>query len=97
MISYTIRKGVLLTSICGEYLLVADRDARRNCPYVRRINETAAFLWKRLEDSASETDLIQALIDGYGISEYDAKSAVEGYLGQLDRNGYLLTDQRGNI
>ena len=94
MISYSTRKGVLLTNICGEYLLVADREARRYCSYVRRVNDTAAFLWKRLEGCASETDLILALIKEYGISEGDAQSAVKGYLEQLDRNGYLLTEER---
>lgn len=89
---YSTREGVLLTDICGEYLLVADLNARKKCPYVRHINKTAAFLWNELEDTASEAELISALQSEYRISEEDARFAVEGYLKQLKENGYLVTE-----
>ena len=93
MISYHTRSGVLLTHICGEYLLVADRDARQTCPYVRHINETAALLWKMLERSASADELISELCSEYQIDEPQAEAAVKGYLEQLKQHGYLLTEE----
>lgn len=40
---YQIRPGVVLSEVCGEYLLLATMEASRYCPYVYQINETAAF------------------------------------------------------
>ena len=89
---YRTREGVLLTDICGEYLLVADLNARKMCPYVRHINKTAAFLWNELEGTASEAELISALQSEYKISEEEARFAVIGFLKQLEEKGYLVTE-----
>ena len=46
---YKARAGAVLTTVCGEYLLVTVRALRGVCPYVTKLSESSAFLWSRLE------------------------------------------------
>ena len=86
------RKGVLLTQICGQYLLVADRNARKICPYVRHVNETGALIWKMLESGAEDEAIIISLKESYDLPEEEAASAVGFFLEQLTSSGYLKTE-----
>ena len=67
---YKTRKGIVLTSICGQYVLVAAKKARENCPYVTQINETAADCWRLLENGSTSEALAAHLLE-----EYDAEDA----------------------
>ncbi len=93
---YKTRKGIVLTSICGQYVLVAAKKARENCPYVTQINETAADCWRLLENGSTSEALTTYLIE-----EYDAEDASlvkedvdrlletyleEGYITQTEEN-----------
>ena len=49
---YETRPGVVLTNICGEYMLLAAKAAREYCPYMTQLNESSAFLWRLLESGA---------------------------------------------
>ena len=56
---YVTRPGVVLTSICDEYMLLAAKAAREHCPYMTQLNESSAFLWRRLEQGADPDALEQ--------------------------------------
>lgn len=93
MTVYHTRPGVLLTDICGEYMLVAALKAREHCPYVCQINETAAFLWKRLETGATADQLTAELLKEYELSEETAKEETLRFLETLKEQGYLTTEE----
>ena len=65
---YRTRTGIVLTSVCGQHVLVAAKEARENCPYVTKINETAAFCWRLLENGSTCSQLADRLME-----EYDAE------------------------
>lgn len=93
---YKTRPGVVLTSICGEYFLVAAESARVFCPYVMEINETSAFLWRHLMSGADLPQLEAAVAEEYEIDEPDlACSAIRGFIDQLTELNYLLEEEQG--
>ncbi len=90
---YKTRPGVVLTEICGEYVLVSARALLDLCPYVTQINETSAFLWKRLETGASAEQLVSAAAEEYEIEDPEALvSAIDDFLQQMQDLNYLLTE-----
>ncbi len=96
MTCYKTRSGVVLTSICGEHVLVAASTARQYCPYVTELNETSAFLWRRLSSGVSLESLMAALGEEYELDDpAAARQAVEAFLRQMLELNYLLTEEQG--
>ena len=95
MMVYRRRKGVILAKICGEYLLVASREAREYCPYVNQVNETAALLWELLEKGAGMDELMKRLRERYEMPEDEAaRRQVEDFLNILVKNGYVIAEEK---
>lgn len=93
---YFTRPGVVLTPICGEYLLVSAKGVREFCPYVTQVNETSAFLWERLESGASFEELFSAVEAEYEIDDPEMlKSEINGFLSQMVESGYLIEETEG--
>ena len=47
------------------------------------LNETGAFLFRRLQQETSREELIQALLEEYEVDEATAGQAVDGFLEKL--------------
>jgi hypothetical protein len=96
MTRYKTRPGVVLTAICGEYVLVAASAAQEHCPYVTELNETSAFLWERLRRGADLEDLMTALGEEYELDDPEAvRQAVDAFLQQMLELNYLLPEEQG--
>lgn len=90
---YVTRPGVVLTSICDEYMLLAAKAAREHCPYMTQLNESSAFLWRRLEQGSDPDALEQAVSEEYELADpADAREAIRGFLDQMLQLGYLLRE-----
>ena len=92
--TYRTRAGVVLASVCGEYVLVGTEEARRYCPYITRINETSAFLWERLTEGSDPDRLKAAVLEEYEVEDpEEASRAIDAFLEELDGNGYLVHEE----
>ena len=90
---YRTRPGVILTSICGEYLLLAAKAAREHCPYMTQLNESSAFLWKQLERGGDLEDLRTAVLEEYELDDpAQAQEAIQDFMDQMMQLGYLLRE-----
>lgn len=96
MTRYRTRPGIVLTAICGEYVLVAASAAQQYCPYVTELNETSAFLWRQLSSGADLDGLMIALDEEYELDDPAmARQAVEAFLQQMLELNYLLPEEQG--
>lgn len=94
MSEYVIREGVVLADICDQYILVSTLACREKCPYVKRINDTAAFYWKLLEQGKSVQEMAECAAAEFGIeNKEDLYSDIEEYIELLKYGGYLLSDE----
>ena len=90
---YRTRNGVVLTSICGEYLLVAAQEARKFCPFCTQISESSAFLWRLLENGAEADQLLKAVEEEYEIDDRSSTlQAIDQFVAQMLELGYLLRE-----
>lgn len=93
MTRYHTRTGVVLTSICGEYVLVAARALLGTVPRFSQLNESSAFLWRLMESGADEEELKTAVMEEYEIEDpAQVRSAIEAFIGQMLECGYLLME-----
>ena len=86
------RPDVELLEICGEYLLVATREARDACPYVTQINEVAASYWKLLDQPMTVNDLIERISVSFGKEKKAVFLPALGFVSKLSKSGYLIEE-----
>jgi len=69
--------------VAGNYIVVAVGSAVKEFNGVINLNETGAFLWKRLQDGAEEEDLVQALLNEYDVEEELARKDVRSFIDKI--------------
>lgn len=90
---YKTRAGVVLTCVCGEWLLVSAAALRELCPFVTVVNESSAFLWKQLQSGADAEELEHAVREEYEIEDPAAvRSVIEAFLRQMLELNYLIAE-----
>lgn len=95
MDKYIARPGVILTDICGEYILVSTKEGREDRPYVMQVNETSAFLWKHLSEWTDIKKLTEEIESVYEIDDLEeVTTAIDNFLRQMTELGYLLKEER---
>ena len=74
------KKGFVLRTLGKEYILAAE-GLETNADRLISMNESAAFLWKSVEDKEFDADtLINLLMDEYGITREVAEKDVTALL-----------------
>ena len=54
------------------------------------LNETGAFLWKKLSECETQEDLIRELVAAYDVQRSTAEADVANFLGFLKDSGCLI-------
>lgn len=84
-----VKNGFVMRQLGEEYVVVPVGAAVDQFQGMIRLNETGAFLWKRLQSDSTEVDLLQALQAEYDVSEEKAASDLEKFLDILKEEGIL--------
>ena len=75
------RKGYTLRSLGKEFILVADGFEAVDFSRMISMNETAAFLWKEVEDKDFDAEMLTTLLtDNYDIDRETAQNDVTAML-----------------
>lgn len=86
-----IRKGFTLRSLGKEFILVPEGLEAVDFTRMISMNESAAFLWKALEDKEFDNEtMIQLLIDEYDVSRDVAEKDVDSFLQTLKKADVVL-------
>ena len=90
--NYKAREGIVLLEIQGVFILAATAEARENCRFVRKINETGAFIWKQISKAMSVREIEDAVRNQFSIDdEINIKTDIENYISCLIEQGYLIS------
>ena len=89
---FKLREGVILETICEEYVLVASGEARHHCPYVRQLNESAAYLWKLLEQGLDMDQMAARAARDYGLSVEEIIPGLQNFIHMLLDQGYFYRE-----
>ena len=85
-----LKEGIILSKMDDAYVAVAAGEAGKSFSGMVRMNETAAFIFERLKEETDVDALTRAILDTYGgVTEEQARRAVEGVIGQLTDAGLL--------
>ena len=78
-----IKEGFRLREVAGGYLVVAVGKAVKEFGGVVNLNETGAFLWKLLEKSSTESEMVDALLSEYEVDRDTAEKDVKAFTDKL--------------
>ena len=85
-----IKSGFMLRSIAGCQVVVAVGRRAMDFNGIINLNDTGAFLWKRLEVGADEDALVGAILDSYTeVDQAEARSSVREFVQTLREAGCL--------
>ena len=84
-----IKSGYLLKEVAGTFLVVAVGKRAKEFNGMINLNETAAALWERLADGATEEGLVAFLLREYDVDEIRATDIVKVFIEKL-KNADLL-------
>ena len=75
-----IKKGFMLRSVADRNVVVPIGQASVDFNGLITLNETGAFLWKKLVDGCSYDELLSALLAEYEVDEATAKEGIDAFL-----------------
>jgi hypothetical protein len=85
------KKGFHLRNVCGEYVIVAEGIENIDFSKIISMNESAAFLWQKIDgaDSFTADDLANYLCEEYEVEAYKAKADSETLVSQWLEAGII--------
>ena len=86
-----INENFILQEVADEFIVVPVGEAADRLCGVIRLNDTGAFIWKKLEEgNLEQEDLVQELLTEYPSEINKARKDVEAFIQKLTQMGCLL-------
>ncbi len=84
------KSGFMLRSIAGCKVVVSVGKRTLDFNGIINLNDTGAFLWERLEQGATEDELVKAILENYtDVDEATARQSVVNFVKTLCDAGCL--------
>lgn len=84
-----IKPGFVLRKIVDEYMIIPTGERLADFNGIISLNETAAFVWKKLENGATADDLLGNMTDEFDAPRETIQSDLKSILAELDEYGVL--------
>ena len=86
MVMMQLRQAELTWQVIGDEVVILDLEGS----VYLKLNGTGRVLWERLAESCTDSELVEALVDRFGIDEDRAAADVAGFLAELRRRNLLV-------
>ncbi len=86
-----IKPGYMLREVAGCNVVVAIGAETMDFGGMINLNDSGAFLWKLLENGATEDELLKKMLDEYEVSEDVAKQGISAFINKM-READLLDE-----
>ncbi len=83
LVNMRIKEGYLLREVAGNHVVVPTGQAALDFSGLITLNETGAFLWKRLAAEQTEAELVAALLAEYDVDEATAQVDTTEFVARL--------------
>ena len=83
-----LKDGFILRTVAGETVVLPAAGVT-DFDMMITLNETGKFLWERLAVGTEETELVQALLGEYDVSEEKAAESVAAFVARLKELDFL--------
>ncbi|MGM9889483.1 MAG: PqqD family protein [Floccifex porci] len=84
-----IKEGFILRRVAGQDVVIPMGDNIADFNGIITLNETAAFLWKNLQQDITKEDLLNCLLQEYEIDREKAAEDLDGLLSVLEERKIL--------
>lgn len=87
------KKGFNLRTVCGENIIVAEGLDNIDFSRIINLNESAAFLWKNIQEKDFDVDMLTDLLtEEYDVDEATARQDIEKLIDEWDKAGLIDKD-----
>lgn len=87
------KKGFNLRTVCGENIIVAEGLDNIDFSRIINLNESAAFLWKNIQEKDFDVDTLTSLLTAeYDVDEQTAHQDVVKLIVEWDKAGLIDKD-----
>ena len=87
MKDYIIKQDFKLRQIGDNYIVVALGKSSKSFNGMINLNETSAFMWKKLDELGTKEGLLEALMAEYQVEEAQASADIDRFIKVLKDNG----------
>lgn len=84
-----IKEGFILRKVGNMNIVVAIGQASESFNAMITLNTTGAFLWEALSKSATEDELLCAMLEKYDIDKETAKADISEFLTKMKEHDLL--------
>ena len=84
-----IKPGFLLREVAGNTVAVPVGSGTVNFNGMITLSETGALLWKKLENGATEDELVSAMLEEYDIDDATARRDIKAFTDKLIKVGII--------
>lgn len=85
-----IKDGFVLKEIAGVNVVVPIASQMVSFKAIISLNESGAFLWKKLESEKTEEELLKAFLSEYDIDETTALTDIAEFLSNMKKADLLV-------
>lgn len=84
-----IKDGFMMHKVGERAVVVAVGENTKNFHGMINLNSTGEFLWKMLENGATEKEMLASMLDTYEVAPEEAEKGVKGFVEKLKAAGVL--------
>ncbi|MCF0136876.1 MAG: PqqD family protein [Oscillospiraceae bacterium] len=84
-----LKLEMIKRDIAGETYLVPIGEAAHSYNGLFALTEVAGFIWDRIPDAVSESDLVNAVLEVYEVDRATAEKDIKEFLGKLREMGIM--------
>ncbi|HEX2946624.1 MAG TPA: PqqD family protein [Clostridia bacterium] len=84
-----VKDNLILREIAGSWIIVPVAEMVVEFNGLMNLNESGAFLWKKLSEGAEMDELLSGLLSEYDVDEETAKADIQEFVAQLREKGLL--------
>ena len=88
----TVSKNLILRIIGGENILVPIGEDALKIHGMITLSDSGLLLWQRLQEEATEDELVSLILEEYEVDETTAREDVQSFLHGLRNAGLLMED-----
>ena len=83
------REGFIFRNLAGEYLLMPKGEKMKSYDSVVLMNELSAFVWGKMQNPVTQSELLEAVLNEYDVDEETAREDLDGLLAKLKEAGVI--------
>lgn len=84
-----IKDGFIVRQIAGKYMAIPVGSRTKELHGMIALNETAAFLWNKMEKDVTQDELISAVLNEYDVEQTEAEKFISDFIAELQKEGML--------